>query len=220
MPAPRALLFDPLHLDWSVRAATHITQPMNRLPRAFTERKRARFVQHVVALTLLLELAVLRFAQAQYARAPLGRRSAAIVADAEADGAAFHARRGRATTARCTEGHETGPAESGEFTIGGMLGDGNPLHAGRVGKIWWRPARASATMPPLTVRGRNLSNLRDTVRFATSTIAWPVVRTGQTTPVERREYFFPSGFSVPTPGRWLVIATSGDNWGCFIVTAV
>ena len=194
---------------------------MNPLARTIAKAERGRFGRHLVVLTLAFLLARSPLAQAQRLAVAEGGRSAAILASAEAEGATFYARRGREATPRCTEGHEVGPAESGDFTIGGMLGGGKALRAGRIGKIWWRPAHASATMPPLTVRGRNLSTLRDTVSFSTATVAWP-----QPTfplpipPVNSREYFFPSGFSVPTAGRWLVIATSGDNWGCFILTAV
>jgi hypothetical protein len=142
------------------------------------------------------------------------------VATVEAEGAAL----ARSTSndrrdPRCAEGREMGPAESGDFTIGGMLGGASSLRAGQVGKIWWRPAHASATMPPLDIRGRNLTTLRDTVRFTSTSIAWPTFP-GHVTPLSNRQYFFPSGFSVPTAGRWLLVVTSGGNWGCFIVTAV
>lgn len=183
----------------------------------FAERKRSD--RYLIVLTLAFVFAGPPRARAQRLPVLKGGRGASIVARAEAEGATFYATRGRHGTPRCVEGHEIGPAESGDFTIGGMLGGSKALRAGYVGKIWWRPAHANAKMPPLEVRGHNLSTLRDTVFFATATVAWPG-RPGQVVPAERREYFFPSGFSVPTAGRWLVIATSGDNWGCFIVTAV
>jgi hypothetical protein len=32
-----------------------------------------------------------------------------------------------------------------------------------------------------------------------------------------RRPFFPSWPRFPTPGRWMVIATAGANWGCFVL---
>jgi hypothetical protein len=190
---------------------------MIHVPRTLAERKRSD--RRLVVFTLGVMLAAALPAQAQRLPVPQGVRDASIVARAEAEGASFYAKRGRQVAPRCIEGHEIGPAESGDFTIGGTLGGSRALRAGHTGKIWWRPAHASAKMPPLEVRGRNLSTLRDTMHFTTATVAWPG-GPNQVALKERREYFFPSGFSVPTAGRWLVVATSGDNWGCFIVTAI
>ncbi len=113
---------------------------------------------------------------------------------------------------------------SGEFTIGGQLGDylypTSALHAGHRGKIWWRPDLAKAEMS-LEVRGRSLTNPQDTLRFNSATVAWPVGEgVGRSVPPKLRDYFFPSGIVVPKPGRWLLVATSGANWGCFIVNVV
>jgi hypothetical protein len=30
------------------------------------------------------------------------------------------------------------------------------------------------------------------------------------------EWFFPSGITFSKPGEWVVVATSGRNWGCFV----
>jgi hypothetical protein len=92
------------------------------------------------------------------------------------------------------------------------------MRAGEVGKVWWAPLHYSHDMPPLLVRGRSLTNPRDTVRFTSARIAWPVFPGAKSVPEAELKYFFPSGITIPKPGRWLLIATSGANWGCFILT--
>ena len=158
---------------------------------------------------------------AQSLTVPPGTSWSEIVAAAETDGRIYP--RSNASTASaprtCVTGWDVGPASSGEFTIGGEISDRLPLRAGKVGKIWWKPANAAANMPPLLVRGRNLSSPTDTVLFRSTQIAWQGVAGAPPDHATSRSYFFPSGFSVPSPGRWVVIATSGRNWGCFIVTA-
>jgi len=169
---------------------------------------------------------------------PNGRTEARIIAAAEAEGAAFPRHADSQTTAnlrRCIVGYDLGPAHSGEFSIGGNLGgvrdDPDPeelikqrestaMHAGHAGKVWWGPDHSSRDMPPLVVRGRNLANVRDTVRYTRAKAAWRVQPGANPVHENAREYFFPSGITIPTPGRWLLVATSGDNWGCFILTVL
>ena len=33
----------------------------------------------------------------------------------------------------------------------------------------------------------------------------------------RNEWFFPAWPRFPTPGRWMIVATAGVNWGCFVI---
>ena len=33
----------------------------------------------------------------------------------------------------------------------------------------------------------------------------------------RNEWFFPTWPRFPTPGRWMLVATAGVNWGCFVI---
>lgn len=169
---------------------------------------------------------------AQLAPIPSGRTEAELIAAAERQGEAFPRRdspdepspmfatRSGSADRRCVEGIELGPVRSGEFVIGGNLGGSRAMTAGRGGKVWWAPLHDALDMPPLVVRGRNLTSPGDTVHYTTPDVAWPVAP-GAAFPVPdaTREYFFPSGISLPTRGRWLVIATSGSNWGCFIIQA-
>lgn len=126
------------------------------------------------------------------------------------------------TGRKCVRGTNLGPVRSGEFVIGGQLGGGEPLYSGRSAlnsgrsaKIWWAPLHHSRDMAPLVVRGRNLNAPHDSVVFTLSRIAY----SPPTKPTRAsHEYFFPSGTTLPSLGQWLLIATSGPNWGCFRLT--
>jgi hypothetical protein len=109
--------------------------------------------------------------------------------------------------------------KSGEFTVGGEIG---ALWAGQEGKVPWGPfhdpARIGAT---LVVRGSRLDEPGITSRFVSSNYGWPIKELRQPardSVVDREHAFYPSGFSLPSAGRWLLVATSGSDWGCFIVT--
>ena len=113
---------------------------------------------------------------------------------------------------KCVEGHEVGPVRSGEFVIGGQLGGRKGAVAGTPAKIWWAPLHSSAAMPTLIVRMRNLAAPADTVAFASNRIGF--VKSSES---GEYEYFFPSVITFPRAGRWLLIAASGPDWGCFIL---
>ncbi len=108
------------------------------------------------------------------------------------------------------------PIWSGDFAIGGAIGtDGPyPLRAPHGGKIWWVPAASSDSMT-LVVRGRNLDPPYDELRFESDMVAYPVPPV--LGPNQENHGFFPSGMAIPSGGRWALVATSGGNWGCFIV---
>lgn len=151
-----------------------------------------------------------------------------LVASAEAEGAArerktparkphlFANARGSAER-KCEAGYGVGPVRSGDFVIGGLLGSDIAPAAGAPRKVWWAPLNQSADMRPLHVQGRNLSAPADTFRFTTSKLAWPTGDSGK--PLAERDHFFPSGIVLPHAGTWLLVATSGSNWGCFILRA-
>lgn len=187
--------------------------------------KPARSSRRPVAFALALAIAVLSPVHSfgQTPAIPSGTSEAEIKTAAEKEGAAFPTMRAQSDSAQprvCVTTHDFGPARSGEFTIGGNLSPGSSMLAGRPGKVWWAPLYAARRMPPLLVRGRSLTNLGDTVRFTSERVAWPAVPGSPPIPEEKRKYFFPSGITIPQPGRWLLIATSGRNWGCFILTVL
>jgi hypothetical protein len=116
---------------------------------------------------------------------------------------------------RCVEFTErlsTVRGRSGEFVVSGEIG---ALMVAREGKVSWTPfhdpASAHAT---LLVRGSRLDHPGITSRFVSANYALPATANGSVT---RDHAFYPSSFSLPSPGRWLLVATSGDDWGCFIV---
>ena len=152
---------------------------------------------------------------------PAGSNAIQITAAAEREGAAYPRVAGAsdAEPRTCALPWFSAPVKSGEFKIGGQVSPVDPLKAGQRGKIWWAPVHYAKEMPPLVLRGRNLTTMKDTVRLTFTGVATPVTP-GTRTPESQRVYFFPSGTTLPTAGRWLVIATSGANWGCFVLTVV
>ena len=112
---------------------------------------------------------------------------------------------------RCTTAGSSNTVRSGDFVIGG---DVNGAASGREVKIWWEPKHPAASFS-LVVRGARLDPVVDTLRYVNS--EWAVAgspRVGLTGPI-----FYASGIAFPSPGQWLVIATSGPDWGCFVLTA-
>lgn len=147
------------------------------------------------------------------------------VAAAEAEGAAFP-RSPVPDSARATLiGAYPGSAErkcgrapaagrgwrAGDFALGGSIED---LRAGRPAKLWWAPLHA----PPRT---GGVLQLR-TARLGTTAEAPDTLRQHRTdvalTVETRPAAFFPGTLQLPRPGEWLVVATSGTDWGCVILS--
>lgn len=150
------------------------------------------------------------------------------IAAAEAEGAAyprgparerlatvFVGRSVGTTERKCVDGPTTKLAvsqiRSGDFVIGGQIGGWRTPLAGKASKIWWAPYHNplddSAT---LVVRGARLGHPGDTIRYKKSDIGYAMFKS---------DAFFPSGLFLPRAGSWLLVATAGDDWGCFILTA-
>ena len=170
---------------------------------------------------------------AQTLRIPESSSARGLLAVAEAEGAAY--RRSpdtveyRPAERKCVDAYDSFdayqtydgfPVRSGEFGITGSLGGylymNAALRAGRRGPVLWYPDHATADMPPLVIRGRSLTDLRDTLRHTANAVTWSSLKLRP----QKSTHVFLSGIAFPHPGRWLLIATSGVNWGCFILTAV
>jgi len=132
---------------------------------------------------------------------------------------AFSAARSSGSERRvCTEASGVGPVRSGEFVIGGEL-SGPVSNNGpkRIApKIWWSPLHHSGSMQ-LDVRARRLGSPEE-YRFHSTRVAWSAASSARPVPDNDKEYFFPSGIEFLHSGRWLLVATQGADWGCFILT--
>ena len=114
-------------------------------------------------------------------------------------------------------------ARSGDFVIGAEIAPGasalvvslagSPRTRGGSRKIWWKPAHPPAiTGAAFLLRGTLLGSPSDTIRMAKTSYA-----TAVGSPPDPSTSFFLSGTVLPKSGDWLLIAVSGDDWGCFVV---
>ncbi len=149
------------------------------------------------------------------------------VAAAEAEGAAFP--RGAAPTfvsinfshpfdgtaeRKCvapsaTEG-QSEQLRSGEILIRGQfVGEWGP-EARRTNKFLWIPVHNPFEFPnALLLRAARIGHPEDAFRVAIAD--WGYEGRGH-----ERESGFPSGVALPKAGSWMIIATAGDDWGCFL----
>ena len=75
-------------------------------------------------------------------------------------------------------------------------------------KVWWTPRQGTA-MPPMQVRAVKLDSPTVTVQWSFPS----VVR-------NENGQFYNTLFRFPELGRWLVVVTAGNNWGCFILDEI
>jgi len=108
---------------------------------------------------------------------------------------------------------------SGDFIVGGAMGD---LKAGVSNKVWWAPLHDPVSRDAkLVVRNAWLDDPSITSFFHSSQYARPFKKLGKTVAasvVDEHYAFYASGFSLPSPGRWMLTVTSVTDWGCYIVT--
>jgi hypothetical protein len=118
---------------------------------------------------------------------------------------------------RCVSGDEEKLATSWDaarsMRSGEIILRGHSPEAGRLGnKMLWMPLHDPGKSPAtLVIRGVRMDQPSDTLR---QTIA---VDRGPARSADPNEFGFPSTVEFPNPGRWLVIANEGHDWGCFVL---
>lgn len=111
---------------------------------------------------------------------------------------------------KCVDAGASFDVRSGEFVVRGISLYRSLWHQGN-SKLGWVPAYASWSSPiPLTVRAARLDGSNDQVVFQQTNLAHLRASTS--------DLIYPSGFPLPSVGRWLLVATAGPNWGCFVFT--
>lgn len=114
---------------------------------------------------------------------------------------------------QCVDVDRINIAQSGDFVVGPFASYNEEWHRG-YGKIWWHSASATTPNATLIVRASRLDGDAAPRVFEQSFITFPVDHAGKRT----GSLFYPSDFRMPSAGRWMLVATAGDNWGCFILT--
>lgn len=121
---------------------------------------------------------------------------------------------GGTTERRCVETQGTdltgsGSVRSGDFIVRGW----QLLTAGDTSKLLWAPVHdPGSAHVTVRLRAARLDHPADTLR-----LEFPGVVRSPSRARPSREFGFISLVSFPTPGRWLVVATSRNDWGCFLV---
>ena len=106
-----------------------------------------------------------------------------------------------------------GSLRSGDLIVrGGFLNASwGGFQAGKGYKVVWLPLHGSPSKkPPLVVRAARIGSPADSVRFRIDGLA---KGTGPTVPL----YGYPSEVSFPSAGQWVIVATAGNDWGCFVL---
>jgi hypothetical protein len=94
---------------------------------------------------------------------------------------------------------------SGDFIV-----RGRDFEAGVKHKALWIPLHGSSlSKPPLMIRAARMESPADSVRVRVEGLAHGG---SSAEPL----YGYPSEVLFPSAGRWLVIATAGHDWGCFV----
>jgi hypothetical protein len=96
---------------------------------------------------------------------------------------------------------------SGEMIIGGTMGIGTSR--GRM-KLYWKPLQSSERMT-LSVIGQRVGSTDEIIQYTSRP-------TMSNAPGHQRpdDLFFPGVIEFSSPGKWVVVGTSGSQWGCFV----
>lgn len=111
------------------------------------------------------------------------------------------------------EGNDAGgQLRSGEFIVRGRFAGRFGPRAQTGSKIFWLPLHDPLDYPnALLIRAGRIGHPEDGFRQAIADWGYP----GRG---HEHEGGFPSVVTFPSAGTWVVIATSGNDWGCFIMT--
>lgn len=99
---------------------------------------------------------------------------------------------------------------SGDFRMSG----GRAMTSGQGQKLPWTPAWPSPGME-LMIRAQRLTEPRQAFHTVVKDVLWEDSADGALRPWESS---FPTRIVFPAPGRWVVVGTSGNNWGCLVYT--
>jgi hypothetical protein len=100
------------------------------------------------------------------------------------------------------------PLRSGDLLIRAWFAVPLGFRVNERHKILWLPLHARTNDPtPLLIRAVRLGHPSDSLRLTVAKLAR-----------SRTEFGYPSTVSFPSLGEWLVVATAGADWGCFLFT--
>jgi hypothetical protein len=103
-----------------------------------------------------------------------------------------------------------GSLRSGEFIIRTTFAGPWGLRENRDHKILWIPLHNPYEYrDTLVIRAARIGDAADSLREMVPDWAW--------SPGSKTNSFFPSLVRFPAVGEWLVVATAGNDWGCFVL---
>ncbi|HEY9226620.1 MAG TPA: hypothetical protein VIP11_08245 [Gemmatimonadaceae bacterium] len=103
----------------------------------------------------------------------------------------------------------TSTMRAGDFVAWGQL---NSFVSGQQSKVGWGtlhdPAEGGYS---LVIRAARIGNTSDTVRYTRSDYGYSA------NGLPKVDAFYPTRLQLTRPGVWILVATSGPDWGCLIV---
>jgi hypothetical protein len=112
---------------------------------------------------------------------------------------------------KCVSMSTEDPHVSGSLRSGDMIARGltnrSAFRAGVPDKVLWVPRHTSGVRgTEFILRADRIGHPADSIRLTIRSIAG-----------SSRMYGYPSTVSFRSAGQWLVVATAGDDWGCFVL---
>jgi hypothetical protein len=130
------------------------------------------------------------------------------VSEAEAAGARVPSGPSAMSTNRhCVDANTMPNPESGDFSVGGFnLYDATWQHGAP--KLAWKPAHPDERSA-LVVQARQLDGAAAPIEYRVDQLTGSIASNAAV---------YSSTLKLPRPGIWLMTATAGGNWGCFLYT--